>query len=115
MGEWELLTVSGRRVPLVSVHDGEPGLLDNIGSIIGVRHESLAVRKHSKCGRPVDVYRFHNIDSDSIVEACGQVLSETALESVVVPRRVLEAAPSQPQLNGNWKDLWPAQNSNPKS
>src|SRR5690606_16523455 len=46
----ELVTLSGRRVPIVSVHDGEPGLLDNIGSIVGVRQEALATRKHSKSG-----------------------------------------------------------------
>ena len=48
----ELVTLSGRRVPIVSVHDGEAGLLDNIGSIVGVRQETLAVRKHSRSGRP---------------------------------------------------------------
>lgn len=80
----ELMTLSGQRVPIVSVHDGEPGLMDNIGSIIGVRHESLAVRKHSKCGRPEDVYKYHGIDADSVYEACEKVLSETALEQVVL-------------------------------
>src|SRR5262245_49485166 len=44
----ELITLAGRRVPVVSVHDGEAGLLDNIGSILGVRQEALAVRKFSK-------------------------------------------------------------------
>ena len=79
----EVRTLAGRRIPIVSVHDGEIGLLDNIGSIIGVRQETLAVRKHSKCGRPVDVYRYHHIDADSVVEACGRVLTETALENVI--------------------------------
>ncbi len=85
----DLVTVAGRRIPIVSVHDGEPGLLDNIGSLVGVRHESLAVRRHSKCGRPVDVYRYHHIDSDSVVEACGKVLNETALEKVDVSTAAL--------------------------
>jgi pyruvate dehydrogenase E1 component len=88
----EVVTLSGRRVPIVSVHDGEPGLLDNIGSIIGVRHESLAVRKHSRCGRPTEVYRYHHIDADAIVEACGLVLGETALEQVRVASYVLNDA-----------------------
>jgi pyruvate dehydrogenase E1 component len=86
----ELKTVAGRRIPIVSVHDGEIGLLDNIGSIVGVRHESLGSRKHSKCGRPSDVYRYHHIDADSVATACLQVLQETALETVQVSRRVLE-------------------------
>ena len=83
----ELKTLAGRRVPIVSVHDGEIGLLDNIGSIVGVRQETLAVRKHSKCGRPADVYKYHHIDADSVVEACGRALHETARENVVFADR----------------------------
>lgn len=102
----EVRTLAGRRIPIVSVHDGEPGLLDNIGSVVGVRQEALAVRKHSKCGRPSDVYRYHHIDAESVVEACGKVLSETALENVI--------AQDQPVANGHaagnhdWRDLWPS-------
>jgi pyruvate dehydrogenase E1 component len=104
----DLATVSGRRIPIVSVHDGEPGLLDNIGSIIGVRHEVLAVKKHSKCGRPEDVYKYHHLDADSIVEACGKVLSETALEEVQVSRGLIQSLMNQeaPQIR-NWRELWP--------
>ena len=96
----EVSTFSGRRVPLVSVHDGEPGLLDNIGSIIGVKQKALAVRKHSRCGRPKDIYKYHGIDSHAIVEACGKVLSETALEPVTLnkecPARPCSEALSKP-------------------
>lgn len=101
----EAATLSGRRIPIVSVHDGEPGLLDNIGSAIGVRHESLAVRKHSKCGRPTDVYKFHGIDADAVVTACGKVLSETAIETVKVSQRALqENVEARPQMD--WRQLW---------
>lgn len=79
----DLMTLAGRRIPIVSVHDGEPGLLDNIGSIVGVRHKSLAVRKHSKCGRPSDIYKYHGIDKNAIVQAVEEVLSETAMEEVI--------------------------------
>lgn len=106
----EVLTLSGRRVPVVSVHDGEAGLLDNIGSVIGVRHESLAVRKHSRTGRPADVYAYHHIDSASVIEACGKVLAETALESVrVSPSTLAQVAGEQPTASGfvNWRELWP--------
>lgn len=104
----EVRTLAGRRIPIVSVHDGEPGLLDNAGSVVGVRQEALSVRKHSKCGRPSDVYRYHHIDAESVVEACGKVLSETALENVVMPGEQVHA-------NGNgashheadWRQLWP--------
>lgn len=80
----EAQTFSGRRVPIVSVHDGEAGLLDNIGSVIGVKHDALATRKHSKCGTPKDIYKYHGVDADAIVTACGKVLSETALEQVQI-------------------------------
>ena len=103
----EIATLSGRRVPCVSVHDGEPGLLDNIGSIVGVRHETMAVRKHSKCGRPVDIYGYHNIDSDAVVEACGKVLSETAMETIRVSQKALNQANSQSEKpSGEWTQLW---------
>ena len=100
----QMRTLAGRRVPVVSVHDGEIGLLDNIGSIVGVRQETLAVRKHSRCGRPTDIYRYHHMDSESVVMACGKVLSETALENLIMPGHV-SAAQSQP--NENWEQLWP--------
>lgn len=101
----ELRTLAGRRVPIVSVHDGEIGLLDNIGSIVGVRQETLAIRKHSKCGRPSDVYRYHHIDAESVVEACGKVLAETALESTFLPgEAALDFNAPSP---GHWRQLWP--------
>ena len=106
----ELVTLAGRRVPVVSVHDGESGLLDNIGSLLGVRQEALAVRKFSKCGRPDQVYRYQHLDADSVIEACGKALSETALEEVVVSRRALEEAQARQAANGgvqaDWRELW---------
>jgi pyruvate dehydrogenase E1 component len=108
MNGHEFVTVAGRRVPMVSVHDGEAGLLDNIGAIVGVRHEALAVRHHSKCGRPKDIYEYHNIDWQSVVEACGKVLAETALEEVRVSRSVLGENEMSQQAPAKWTDLWPA-------
>lgn len=103
----EISTFSGRRIPIVSVHDGEPGLLDNIGSIIGVKQEALAVRKHSRCGRPKDVYKYHGIDSEAIVEACGKVLSETALEQVTISEKAKEDLSQRQPPQGHWTELWP--------
>jgi pyruvate dehydrogenase E1 component len=105
----ELMTVSGRRVPVVSVHDGEPGLLDNIGAILGVKHEALAVRKHSKCGTPRDIYHYHGIDAEAVIEAVGRVLSETALENVKVNRSLLETVGNNQPKVKNWRELWPNQ------
>ncbi|KHD88984.1 MAG: pyruvate dehydrogenase [Bdellovibrio sp. ArHS] len=106
----DLVTVAGKRIPAVSVADGEAGLLDNIGSIIGVRQESLAVRKHSKCGRPSEIYAYHNIDAEAVVEACGKVLAETALEKVMVSESALGEAHQAEGRAGHWTDLWPAKN-----
>lgn len=105
----EVATLSGRRVPVVSVHDGEPGLLDNIGSIVGVKHEALAVRKHSKSGRPEEIYAYHHLDAAAIVEAVGKALSETALEQVKVSPRILEQvhAMSESSQGQSWRQLWP--------
>lgn len=101
----DLVTVAGRQIPIVSVHDGEPGLLDNLGSIIGVKQLCLAVRKHSRSGRPAEIYAYHHIDAVSVVEACGKVLASTALEDVKVSQSVLSEKPST-IAKKNWKELW---------
>ena len=103
-----LASLAGRRVPVVAVFDGEAGLLDNIGSIVGVKQRTLAVRKYSKCGRPSQVYEYHHLDAPSIVEAAGQVLSETALESLRVSPALLESlAQNRPAARIDWRELWP--------
>lgn len=104
----DLITVAGKRVPMVTVFDGEAGLLDNLGSIVGVRQETLAVRKHSKCGRPSEIYAFHGLDAESVVEACGKVLAETALEQVMVSENALTDTQQAEGRAGHWTDLWPS-------
>jgi pyruvate dehydrogenase E1 component len=104
----DLVALAGRRVPIVAVCDGEAGLLDNIGSIVGVKQLTLAVRKFSKCGRPDQVYAYQHIDAQSIVEACGKALSETALDEVRISgslARTLAGAPAKPRVD--WRELWP--------
>lgn len=107
----EAATLSGRRIPIVSVADGEIGLLDNLGSIVGVRQEALGVRKHSRCGRPVDVYQYHGIDAESVAEACGRVLAQTAIERVKVSERALGTlAQHQSERPESWQNYWPTKN-----
>ncbi|WP_413291766.1 pyruvate dehydrogenase [Bdellovibrio sp. HCB185ZH] len=106
----DLITVAGKRVPVVSVADGEIGMLDNIGSLIGVRQEALGVIKHSKCGRPSEIYAYHHIDADAVVEACGKVLAETALEKVIVSESALGATHQAEGRTAHWTDLWPSKN-----
>lgn len=113
----DLVTASGRRIPIVSVHDGEAGLLDNLGSIVGVRQESCAVRKHSKCGRPSEIYHYHQIDAEAVIDAVGKVLSETALEKVIVQKTALDQvaeAHSENTQPPHWTELWPTKNQNHK-
>ncbi len=105
--ESDLVSIAGRRVPIVAVCDGEAGLLDNIGSIVGVRQKTLAVRKFSKCGRPDEVYAYQHLDAASIVDACGQVLSETALEDLRVPASLLERRAARTPDRKDWRELWP--------
>lgn len=100
----DLVSVAGRRVPLVAVVDGEPGLVDNLGSIVGVKAEVLAVRKASKSGRPVDVYKYHGIDGDGVYDACGRVLAATALENI---RMSPSLSSSPPASDVSAEQLWP--------
>ncbi|MFO1052952.1 MAG: pyruvate dehydrogenase [Planctomycetota bacterium] len=106
--ELDVIDLAGRRTPIVSVHDGEAGLLDNLGSIAGVRQIALAVRKFSKSGTPAHVFRYHGFDCDSIVEACGRALAETALETIRLSRGALqEIQRQQGKPNPVWRSLWP--------
>ena len=100
--------MAGSRVPVVSVHDGEIGLLDNIGSILGVPQLARAVVKFSKSGTPKHIYEYHNMHPEGIVEACGQALSETAMEQVELhPEAVTMLRALKDNPSGDWRDLWP--------
>jgi pyruvate dehydrogenase E1 component len=103
-----LVSLAGRRVPIVAVCDGEAGLVDNIGSIVGVKQLTLAVRKFSKCGRPDEVYAYQHIDAASVIEACGKVLAETALEDLRVSPALLERLAGRARTERrDWRELWP--------
>lgn len=106
----DLVEAAAGRVPLVSVVDGEPGLLDNLGSIAGVRHEAFGLRKPSKCGRPSDVYKLHHLDGESLAQGAMKVLAESALERVVVSRTLAEEAGGQELAaasnGGDWQKAW---------
>ncbi|MAB78913.1 MAG: pyruvate dehydrogenase [Planctomycetes bacterium] len=113
-----LVSIAGRRVPCVAICDGEAGLVDNIGSIVGVKQITLAVRRFSKCGRPDQVFRYQNLHAEAIVEAAGKALSETALESLQVSPSMLQNLNGQEtDDNGNrrtnWRELWPSTDDTP--
>ena len=90
----------------------KPVCLNDLGAIVGVKHISLAVRKHSKCGRPNEIYAFHGIDDQSIIEAVGKVLSETALEQVKVSQVTLGEVMANAPQPATWSDLWPTRPQN---
>ncbi|MFT7678954.1 MAG: pyruvate dehydrogenase E1 component [Planctomycetota bacterium] len=103
-----LVSIAARRVPIVSVADGEAGLLDNAGSVVGVPQRTLGVRRFSKCGRPSDIYTYQELDADSIVKACGRALAETALSNLRISRSLLEEQGGRlPADRANWRELWP--------
>jgi pyruvate dehydrogenase E1 component len=105
--DWVL--AAGRRVPMLAIVDGEPGILDNLGSIVGVPCETLAVRKASKSGRPVDVYNYQDMGIDGIYRACGRMLSQTATENVRISRSLLAKQASGEVRTSpvSSSDLWP--------
>jgi pyruvate dehydrogenase E1 component len=107
MDTMDVVDLAGRRIPIVSVHDGEEGLLDNLGSIVGCRQVSLAVRRFSKCGTPKQVFDYQGLGVDSIVEGCGRALAESALTRVQVTTAALVRL-RQPSADlADWKELWP--------
>ena len=108
LGTADVIDLAGRRVPAVSVHDGEIGLLDNIGSILGVRQIPRAVVKFSKSGTPAHIFRYHGLHAEGIAESCGQALAETALERVQVHPQALAHLTANAQGEApQWKELWP--------
>jgi len=105
----DAVDLAGRRVPVVSVHDGEIGLLDNLGSVLGVPQLSKAVVKFSKSGTPAHIYRYHGLHAEGIAETCGQALAQTALQRVTLHAdavAVLQRQQSGAKSN-DWRELWP--------
>ncbi|MFM7283247.1 MAG: hypothetical protein ACKO32_15900, partial [Planctomycetia bacterium] len=68
---------------------------------------TLAVRKFSKCGRPDEVFRYQHLDADSIAQACGKALSETALENFSVSPDLLERLANRSPKPRNLRELLP--------
>ena len=80
----EARALAGRFVPIVGVCDGESGLLDNAGSIVGVPQKTLCVSRFSKSGTPQDIYQYHQLDPASIAAAAKQILETTAARNVQI-------------------------------
>ncbi|MCP4771891.1 MAG: pyruvate dehydrogenase [Planctomycetes bacterium] len=80
----EARALAGRFVPILAVCDGEAGLLDNAGSIVGVPQKTLCVDHFSKSGTPEDIYKYHNLDPASIAAGAQQILETTAARNVQI-------------------------------
>ncbi len=65
----EQLFPAERATPMVTVLDGHPHTLAFLTGINGVPGTALGVRKFGQVGSLEDVYRYHGIDSDSVVRA----------------------------------------------
>jgi pyruvate dehydrogenase E1 component len=53
------------------------------------------------------VYAYHHLDAASIVEACGEVLSATALENLRVSPELLARLAGERPARPDWRELWP--------
>ena len=107
LGATDAIDLAGRRVPIVSVHDGEIGLLDNLGSVIGVPQQARAVVKFSKSGTPAHIFAYHNLHAEGIAAACGEALSKTALERVQLHPEAARQLERSRDGSGSWRELWP--------
>lgn len=69
--DWILdqLFPAGRAAPLVTVLDGHPHTLAFLATINQVSHSTLGVTQFGQSGTVDDVYRYHGIDTDSIIRA----------------------------------------------
>ena len=60
---------SSRTTPLVTVLDGHPHTLAFLATINQVPSINLGVTRFGQSGSIPDVYRYHGIDTDTIVRA----------------------------------------------
>jgi pyruvate dehydrogenase E1 component len=65
---------TGRARPMVTVIDGHPHTLSFLAGINQVKSRHLGVSSFGQSGDVADVYRYHGIDSDSIVRTTLDVL-----------------------------------------
>ena len=70
-----LRTVFPDRAPIVTVHDAASHTLSWLGSALGVPAVSLGVDAFGQSGAVADLYRAHDLDAGSIVNAALAALS----------------------------------------
>jgi pyruvate dehydrogenase E1 component len=65
----EQLFPGDRARPMVTVLDGHPHTLAFLATIHSVSSATLGVSRFGQSGDIADVYRYHEIDADSIIRA----------------------------------------------
>jgi pyruvate dehydrogenase E1 component len=70
-----LRTVFPGRAPIVTVHDAASHTLSWLGSALGVPAVSLGVDTFGQSGTVADLYRAHDLDAGSIINAALAALS----------------------------------------
>jgi pyruvate dehydrogenase E1 component len=70
-----LRSAFGHRAPIVTVHDASSHALSWLGSALGVPAVSLGVDSFGQSGTVADLYRAHDLDPGSIVNAALAALS----------------------------------------
>jgi pyruvate dehydrogenase E1 component len=70
-----LRTAFGRRAPVVTVHDAASHTMSWLGSALGVPAVSLGVDSFGQSGTVGDLYRAHDLDAGSVVNAALAALS----------------------------------------
>jgi pyruvate dehydrogenase E1 component len=70
-----LRTVFPARAPIVTVHDAASHTLSWLGSALGVPAVSLGVDTFGQSGAVADLYRAHDLDAGSIINAALAALS----------------------------------------
>jgi pyruvate dehydrogenase E1 component len=69
-----LLPPGTRRAPIVTIQDGAPQSLAWLGSVFGAPVVPLGVEKYGQAGGLADVYAWHQLDPDAIVNAALSAL-----------------------------------------
>jgi pyruvate dehydrogenase E1 component len=73
-----LIPPQTRRAPILTIHDAAPHALAWVGSVFGQKTHALGVTKFGQSGYRADLYRYCQIDVESII-AHGFALVDDAL------------------------------------
>jgi len=68
-----LLRATPRHCGLVTVIDGHPGALGWLGGVYGHRTRALGVETFGQTGSIAELYKYHGIDADAIIEAAQRL------------------------------------------